>query len=90
MEIEVFSQRIVTQNFVSHSSNTSWSTNTWYKLDDISQVVQEIVNRSDWQSGNSLSLIIKGTGGNWARKFIRSFKNRILKLVFAEYGHKVV
>lgn len=67
------SQRTLTQNFVAHNSNISWSTNTWYTLDDMSQVVQEIVNRSDWQSGNSVSLIIKGTGGNWARKFIRSF-----------------
>ena len=67
------SQRALTVSFVPHSSNVSWSANAWYKLDDVVPVIQEIINRSDWQSGNSVSVIIKGTGGNWTRKFIRSF-----------------
>jgi len=36
-------------------------------------VVQEVVNRGDWASGNSLSVILKGTGSAWGRKFVRSY-----------------
>lgn len=63
------SQRILTTAKVNHSSNTQWQANTWYTLDEMKTVVQEIVNRSDWQSGNSMSLILKGTVGTWGRKF---------------------
>lgn len=69
------SQRVLTGSSVSHSSDVSWSANTWNQLDEISAVLQEIVNRSDWQSGNSVSLIIKGKGGSWARKFVQSYDN---------------
>ncbi len=62
------SQRGLTANKVSHSSNVSWSANTWYTLDEMTPVVQEIVGQSGWQSGNSLSIIIKGTGRSWGRK----------------------
>ncbi len=67
------SQRTLTTQQVSHSSNTQRQANTWYSLDEIAPVIQEVVNRADWQSGNSLSLILKGTGGAWGRKFVRSF-----------------
>lgn len=67
------SARVLTSAVVNHSSNISWNANTWYQLNNISSVVQEIVNRGDWTSGNSMSLILQGTGGNWARKFIRSY-----------------
>ncbi len=36
---------------------------------DISLVVQEIVNRSGWAYGNSLALIVTGTGTRWAESF---------------------
>jgi hypothetical protein len=67
------SQRTLTTQKVAHSSNVQWQANTWYTLDEMASVVQEIVNRGDWQSGNSLSVILKGTGGAWSRKFIASF-----------------
>jgi hypothetical protein len=68
------SQRTVTLNAVSHSDNVSWAANTWYSLDDMKAVVQEVVSRADWQSGNSLSIILRGTGsGAFSRKFVRSF-----------------
>lgn len=67
------SSRPLTTAVVNHSSNVSWSANTWYQLNNISSIVQEIVNRGDWQSGNSMAIIMQGTGGNWARKFIRSY-----------------
>ncbi len=69
------SQRSLTAISVNHSSNASWVSGQWYNLNDISGVIQEVVNRSGWQSGNALSLIIKGTGGNWSRKFISAFES---------------
>jgi hypothetical protein len=43
-------------------------------MDEMVPVVQEVVNRADWQSGNSLSIIVRGTGGAWGRKFVRSYE----------------
>jgi hypothetical protein len=68
------SQRTLTTAKVNHSSNVSWAANTWYDMDDMSAVVQEVVNRSGWQSGNSLVIILKGTGDSYGRKFIASYE----------------
>ncbi len=32
------------------------------------------MNRADWNPNNSLSLILKGNGGAYARKFVKSFE----------------
>ena len=66
------SQRTLTTRKVVHSSDTQWLANTWYDLDEIAPILQEVVSRADWQSGNSLSLILTGTGGAWGRKFVTS------------------
>lgn len=58
---------------VSHESNNKWFGGTWYQLDEMNNVVQEVVNRSDWHSGNSLSIILKGEGSVYGRKFVTSF-----------------
>jgi hypothetical protein len=67
------SQRLLTTNRVSHSSNVAWQANTWYDFDEMAPVVQEIISRGDWRSGNSLSIIMKGTGGAWSRKFVQDY-----------------
>lgn len=67
------SQRVLTSASVNHSSNNAWSANTWYLLDEMAPVVQQIVNQSGWQNGNSLSIILKGTGGSWGRVFVDSW-----------------
>lgn len=67
------SQRVLTSASVPYSSTASWSSNTWYQLNDISPVVQEIVSRQDWNSGNSISIIMQGTGSNSLRRFVRSY-----------------
>jgi hypothetical protein len=36
-------------------------------------VIQEVVNRGDWANGNSLSVILKGTNGQWGRKYVESY-----------------
>ncbi len=68
------SQRSLTTATVKYTDNTNWSANTWYTSSDLSAVIQELVNRPDWSSGNSLSLILKGNGAAYARKFIKSFE----------------
>jgi hypothetical protein len=40
-----------------------------YKSDDIKTIVQEIVNRSGWISGNSMAFIITGTGTRTAESY---------------------
>ena len=63
------SQRPLTAARITHSSNTQWGVNTWYVLQDVLPVVQEIINRPGWRPGNSLALILRGTGGPWGRKY---------------------
>ncbi len=67
------SQRTVTNTKIRHSSNNSWSANTNYTLDEINTVVQEVINRPGWTSGNSLSLVLKGAGSSYGRKSIRAY-----------------
>jgi len=72
------SQRTLTTHKVAHSSDTQWLANTWYGLDEIAPVLQEVVTRADWQSGNSLSIILTGTGGAWGRTFVTGFDGSAL------------
>lgn len=65
--------RPLTNAFITHSSDTRWEAGNWQSLDDVTSVLQEIVSRPGWQSGNSFSLILKGFGGMWGRKFVTSF-----------------
>ncbi len=67
------SQLVLTSTKVDNNSNVKWSANGWYSFSDITSVVQELVNRSDWQSGNSVAIVLKGTGTQYGRKFIASF-----------------
>jgi hypothetical protein len=55
-----------------------WSPEPWttvgeagpdQRTPDIAAVIQEIVNRSGWSSGNSLVIIITGTGTRWAESY---------------------
>ena len=68
------SGRPVTTNRIEHHSNVNWAANNWHTLTgNLSGVVQEIVSRPGWQSGNSLSLILKGMGSRFGRKFVTSY-----------------
>ncbi len=67
------SQRTLGSQLFNHTSNTNWATNTWYAMDEIAPIIQQVVNRSDWASGNSISLVLKGTSTAWGRKFIKSY-----------------
>ncbi len=70
------SQRTYTTQKIRHQSDSQWLANTWYSLDEMKTIIQEIVNRGDWQSNNSLAVILKGNSANpYSRKFIKAFEN---------------
>ncbi len=67
------------KNNISSRSKTgasvTWQPNSWvagspYKTGNLATILQEIVNRSGWQSGNALALIIEGVSGTAERSAI--------------------
>ena len=67
------STRSFTTARLDYRSDIPWMAGTWNDIGDVKAVVQEIVNRTGWQSGSSLSILIKGVGGSWGRKFVTSY-----------------
>ncbi len=53
-------QRPKTSASVGWRQAGTWVNGTWYDSPDLTAVVQEIVNRSDWTAGNALALLLKG------------------------------
>lgn len=49
---------------------SGWSIGTWYTSSDISSVIQEIVNRPGWESGNDLSLFWRDAPGYGGQKWL--------------------
>ena len=68
------SQRAQLGPKVNHTSNAQWLANTWYQLDDISTILQAAITQPGWQSGNALSLLLRGTSQPFGRKFVRHFE----------------
>jgi hypothetical protein len=68
------SQRALLTPRVAHSSDQQWVSGTWYSLDELAPLVQAALNQPGWASGNALSLLLRGTGQAWARKFGRAFE----------------
>ena len=57
------------------SASERWSPSSWrkgssYSSDDISEVVQEVVNRRGWDSGNALALIVTGDSSSTRRRAV--------------------
>ena len=64
------------------SASERWSPSSWrkgssYSSDDISEVVQEVVNRRGWDSGNALALIVTGDSSSTRRRAVSA--NRSLR-----------
>jgi hypothetical protein len=68
------SQRPLLAPRVQHSSNTQWLAGTWYQLEELASLLQPVVNQAGWASGNAVSLVVRGAGQNWARKFATAFE----------------
>ncbi len=68
------SQRTLLTPRVTHSTDAQWTASTWYQLEQIAPLLQAAVGQAGWQSGNAVSVVLRGTGAAWARKFIRAFE----------------
>ena len=56
------SGRTLTTASVDWDVSTSWTDGSWYTSVDISSVIQEIVDRGGWSSGNDINILIKDDG----------------------------
>ncbi len=54
--------KIKTNASANWSEIPTWTAGNTYLSDDISVVIQELVNRPDWQNGNAMTFIFEGTG----------------------------
>ncbi len=56
------------------SASTAWSPLPWtlqstYQSADISPVIQELIDRGDWSTGNAMTFILEGTGTRTAESY---------------------
>lgn len=56
------SSRSLTNATVAHGTDSAWIKNGVYTLDEFISVVQEVVSRPGWTSGNHLCVITRGDG----------------------------
>ncbi len=63
------SARTKTAASVAWSNLPAWVVGTKYQTPDMSPIVQEVVNRSGWASGNGLGLIVTGLGHRTADSY---------------------
>jgi photosystem II stability/assembly factor-like uncharacterized protein len=64
------SSRIKTSASVTWLNVPAWDTvNEIHQTPDISPIIQEIVNRNNWASGNALSIIVTGSGRRTAESY---------------------
>jgi len=59
-----------TSSFVSGDNLPSWYTvGITHQTPDLSSIIQEVLNRPGWQSGNALTVIVNGTGQRTAEAY---------------------
>lgn len=63
------STRPKTGNATSWNNIPSWITNVKYRTPSLNPVINEIVHRSGWTSGNAMAFIVTGTGHRTADAF---------------------
>jgi hypothetical protein len=68
------SQRTLLAPRVAHSSDAQWLADTWYSLEQVAPLLQAAIAQPGWTSGNAVSLVLRGTGTSWGRKFVRAFE----------------
>lgn len=70
------STRPTTTASTSWSSLSAWTTGSSYNTPAFNSVVQEIVNRSGWANGNSIAIIITGSGSRTAESWDNAATNQ--------------
>lgn len=64
------SRRMLTAASVTWSNLPAWDLlHATYRTPDLSPIVQELVDHSDWKSGNAIAFIISGTGKRTAEAY---------------------
>ncbi|NNF01492.1 MAG: T9SS type A sorting domain-containing protein, partial [Bacteroidia bacterium] len=63
------SSRSTTSSTVQWNNPVAWYTHKQYNSPDISSIVQEVVDRAGWNSGNPVTVIISGTGEREAKSY---------------------
>ena len=59
-----------TSSYVSWDNVPSWTTvGATHQTPDLTSIIQEIINRPSWQSGNALAIIVSGTGQRTAEAY---------------------
>ncbi len=57
------SERQRTKTTINWTDRDKWThTNGWFTSPNITELVQEVINRSGWEANNSLALLIEGNG----------------------------
>jgi len=64
------SDRIKTSGSVAWNNIENWSMNQTYPTPDIAAIIQEIVCRAGWSSGNDLVIVLESTDLNGKRLFV--------------------
>ena len=68
---------------VSWSGVESWAAESTYRSPNISSVIQELVNRSGWESGNDMSVVVSGSDTSKRRRAysFEGAKNKSTRLI---------
>jgi hypothetical protein len=83
--------RSLTTAYVAWDNLPSWTAGTVYDSPDFKEVIQEIVQRSDWAWGHALQLFIKDDGStNDTRRIPGSYESTYPALLTIEYLPPVV
>lgn len=73
--------RTKTSAKITWSNVPSWNTNGNYQTPDISSVVQEIIDRPGWTSGNSIAILVNGSGRRQAESYNGESNNAPLLVI---------
>lgn len=67
-----------------------WVEGQWYESPEISAIIQEIVNRPDWESGNALALLLFGHNKARTTHEIRSYDANPSQAAILEVTYEAV
>ncbi len=70
----LLSNRVAATIKIPHTSDVNWLGGNWRKLPIFTASAQEVISRPDWQSGNAMTILLRGMGGMYAKKATRSFE----------------
>jgi hypothetical protein len=68
------SQQVLAVPGLTHTSNEQWEAGGWVAFEELTPILQPLVNRAGWEAGNTITLIVQGaTEASWGRKFFASY-----------------